>query len=145
MVLSKSIQTKQERLEAAWQSLPDRRRPQDCAVLWPVEGASGTDLGCRLRPAAPKSHTQEPGRTRNFLKRRASIAPSVPPRHPALEGGTSTAAVKPHQVFKARYCDGFSSPPFLQALSRCRVRGCRWRCWGLSLDSFPHLPSGADV
>lgn len=91
MVLSKSIQTNRERLEAARQSLP-QRRPRD----------SGTDLGCRLRPAPPKSHAQKSGRTRNFLKRRASVAPSVPPRPPALEGGTVTAAVKPHPIFEAR-------------------------------------------
>lgn len=39
----------------------------------------------------------------------------------------------------------FEAPLILQALSRCRVHGCRWRCWGLSLDSFRQLGLGVQV
>lgn len=114
MVLSKSIQTKQERLQAVQQSLSKCCHPWAGLLL--MEGASSTDLGCQLRPAHPK----KPGRTQNFPKRRGPIDPSMP-NHPAWEGGALTAALNLNLVRFSKLAtgDGFSSPLFLQALSHC--------------------------
>lgn len=110
---------------------------QDCAVLWPVAGASSTDLGCQLRPAPPKSHTQKPGRTSSKEGRQLPCL-----YHWDIQlwrDALWQLLWNPIRFSKPAVSDGLSSPLFLQARARCRVRGRRWRCWGLSRHSFPQL------